>query len=560
MTEPGGMRAADLLARCLEAQGFDRMFCVPGESYLSFLDALEDSTIQTVVCRHEGGAGLMAAADAKLTGRPGLCAASRGPGATNISIAVHLAEQDGVPLVVLLGQVAKWERGRGAFQEVDYTQMFGGMAKFVREVNDPSQLPEVVARAVQAACSPTPGPAIIVLPEDMLEEFTSAPVVPAMPIPRAGVASADIDRAMAMLARAERPLIIAGHGVGSEEGRAALSRAAEAHGIPVALTFKNQHLFDNASPLYAGHLGFKLPPAVIEPLKKADLVIAVGTRLADTPTQGWSFPRAPVPEQPLIHVHADAGVIGQVIAAEMGLAADPVAFLQGLAERNAELPAGRADWAAGINANARAMRDKAPEARPDGLDFGHMIRALAAKAPKDAILTMDAGNFSGWVHSEWPWDGTTQALGAAGGAMGLGVPAAIAASLRFPGRKVLGFCGDGGVLMTGSELATAAAEGATPIIVISDNGYYGTIRLHQEKAFPGRIAGTRLKNPDFAAWGRAFGALGLTVTTPEEAAEAVDAALAHDGPVVIHAKSSVEAISPFATISGIRAAATRAAE
>lgn len=560
MTQPGARRAADLLADCLEAQGFDRLFFVPGESYLAFLDTLGDSAIEPVVCRHEGGAGMMAVADAKLTGRPGLCAASRGPGATNLSIAVHMAEQEGVPLVALIGQVARWERGRHAFQEVDYTQMFGGMAKFVREVDDPDQLPETVARAVHASMTGTPGPSVIVLPEDMLEDLTAAPVVPPMPVARPAAAPEDVDRAFALLAGAERPLIIAGHLCGDPEGRAALARAAQAHGIPVALSFKNQHIFDNASPLYAGHLGFKIPPAQVEAMKRADLILAVGTRLGDTPTQGWTFPKGPVPDQPVIHVHPDASVIGRVIRAELPLAADPTSFLTQLAERNAELPAGRAGWAAELNGKARALLDKKPEPREDGLEFGYMTRALSARAPADAILTMDAGNFSGWLHSGWKWDGTTQSIGAAGGAMGLGVPAAIAASLRHPGRKVFAFTGDGGALMTGSELATGIAQGARPVVVISDNATYGTIRLHQEKAYPGRVSGTALANPDFAAWGRSFGALGLTVTTPEEAEAAADQAIAHDGPVVIHVRSSAEAISPYATISGLRAAAAKAAE
>lgn len=544
-------RAADLLVDCLALHGFDRMFCVPGESYLALLDALHAAPIETVVCRHEGGAGMMALADAKLARRPGLVAVSRGPGATNLSIALHSAEQDAVPLVALIGQVATWERHRGAFQEVDYAAVFGTVCKHVEEVSDPARLPEALARAVHAAQTGTPGPAVLSLPEDMLEMATDAAPVAPLPLPRARPAEADVARAAEMLAAAERPLLIAGSSLEGPEGRAALARAAEAHRLPVALTFKMQHLFDNASPLYAGHLGFKIPAPQVRALAEADLILAVGTRLGDTPTQGWTLPKTD-PDQPVIHVHADASAIGRVIRAELGVAADPAAFLEALAARNLPVPAGRDGWAAGLNAKATALRGPAPQSRSDGLDFGHMVKALAAKAPGDAIVTMDAGNFSGWIHAHWPWDGSQQAVGAVGGAMGGGVPGAVAAALRFPERRAVGFSGDGGALMTGSELATAVAAGAKPIIVIADNGTYGTIRLHQEKAFPERVSGTALKNPDFAAWGASFGALGLTATTPEEAEAAAEAAFAHDGPVVIHAKTSAEALSPFVTVSQLR--------
>ncbi|MFO7856404.1 MAG: thiamine pyrophosphate-binding protein [Paracoccaceae bacterium] len=546
-------RAADLLAECLAAQGFDRLFCVPGESYLALLDALIGSSVETVVCRHEGGAGLMAVADAKLTGRPGLCAASRGPGATNLSIALHLAEQDAVPLVALIGQVARWERGLGAFQEVDYGRFFGEMAKGVWEVNDADRLPETLARAVRLSMSGTPGPVVIALPEDMLSDETEARAMGPLPVASAPPGAEAVDRAAAMLAKAERPLLIAGSGCASPQGREALARAAEAHGLPTALTFKQQHIFDNASPLYAGHLGFKIPPAQVKALAEADLILAVGTRLGDTPTQGFTLPKAPVPDQPLIHVHPDPDLIGAVFRTELGVAADPAAFLAALAGRNAEVTEARRAWSGRLNETARRIMDRPPQPRPDGVEFGWMVKALAERAPRDAILTMDAGNFSGWIHCHWPWDGTQQSIGAAGGAMGLGVPGAVAAALREPGRKVIGFTGDGGVLMTGSELATAVAMGAKPVIVISDNGTYGTIRLHQEKAYPGRVHGTALANPDFAAWARSFGALGVTVETPEEAGPAAEAALAHDGPVVIHVKASAEAISPFATIEELRA-------
>ncbi len=546
-------RAADLFVECLRVHGTDRIFCVPGESYLEVLDALADaSDIDIVVCRHEGGAGFMAVADAKITGRPGVVAVSRGPGATNTSIAIHVAQQDAVPLVVLIGQVARNERGRGAFQEVDYTAMFGAIAKGVWEVNDANRLPEVVARAWHAAQSGTPGPAIIVLPEDMLGDTTEAPVIEPHPVVRSVPASAEIDRVTALLETAERPLLIAGGMLSAPEGRRALARAAEAHHLPVALTFKHQEIFDNGSPLYAGHLSFKVPKLLIDTLAGADLVIAVGTRLGDTPTQGYSFPAVPEPAQPLVHVYPDPAVVGGVYRSAVGLPCDPAAFLDALAARNAAAPGRRDRWAAKLNGVVRQLADYQPQPRADGVDFGAVVGELAARAPKDAIVTTDAGNFSSWVHCLWRWDGSQTSIGAVAGAMGMGVPGAIAACLRAPDQAVLCFVGDGGVMMTGNELATAVAQGAKPKIIVSNNGSYGTIRLHQERDHPRRISGTDLSNPDFAAWGRAFGALGLTVSDREQVPEVVAQALSHDGPVVIDVLSSLEAISAYTTIAKLR--------
>ena len=546
-------RAADLFVDCLKAHGVDRIFCVPGESYLEVLDALADAPeIDTVACRHEGGAGFMAVADAKITGRPGVVAVSRGPGATNVSIAIHIAQQDAVPLVVLIGQVARHERGRGAFQEVDYQAMFGAIAKGVWEVNDAGRLPEVVARAWHAAQAGTPGPALIVLPEDMLGDMTDASVIEPHPVVRATPSAAEIDAVVTRLEAAERPVLIAGGMLSDAAGRAALARAAEAHRLPVALTFKHQEIFDNGSPLYAGHLGFKVPKPLIDALARADLVLAVGTRLGDTPTQGYTFPAAPTPDQPLIHVYPDPAVVGGVYRSTIGLPCDPAAFLDALAARNPAVRGGRGRWAARLNGVARRLADYQPQPRADGVDFGVVVAELAARAPKDAIVATDAGNFSSWVHCLWPWDGTQTCIGAVGGAMGLGVPGAIAACLRTPERTVLCFTGDGGAMMTGNELATAVAVGAKPKIIVSNNGSYGTIRLHQERDHPRRISATGLTNPDFAAWGRSFGALGLTVERPEQVAKKVTEALAHDGPVVIDVKSSLEAISAYTTISKLR--------
>jgi acetolactate synthase I/II/III large subunit len=546
-------RAADLLVDCLAAHGVDRVFCVPGESYLAALDALHDSNaIQTVVCRHESGAGFMAVGDAKLTGRPGVVFVSRGPGATNASIAVHVAEQDAVPLVLFVGQVPRAEIGRHSFQEVDYAKTFADMAKAVYLIQDAGRVPEIVARAFVEAQAPTPGPVVVVLPEDMLEDRTEARPVEPLTVPHAGpAAAADIDEIAVFIAGAERPLLIVGGGVGTARGRRALLAASEAHALPVALSFKRQDYFPNTHPNYAGHLGFKIAKAAVERYLEADLILAVGTRLGEATTQGYALPASPVPRQPLVHVHDDPRQIGRNYTAAKALAADPVAVLEALAGLPGKAPGGRRQWIKKLNDPVAKAMTWTPPA--DGLlDMGPVVAALITRAAKDAILVTDAGNFSGWLHRHFPFNGEQVLIGCVGGAMGIGMPAAIAAGLRFPGRQVIHLLGDGGALMTGSELATAVQYGAKVKTFISNNGSYGTIRMHQELAYRGRVHGTELKNPDFAKWAESFGALGLTISSIEEAPRIVEQTLAHDGPVVVDVKAALEHITPFATISALR--------
>jgi acetolactate synthase I/II/III large subunit len=546
-------RAADLIVDCLAAHGVDRVFCVPGESYLAVLDALHDSNaIETVVCRHESGAGFMAVGDAKLTARPGVAFVSRGPGATNASIAVHVAEQDAVPLVLFIGQVPRAEIGRRSFQEVDYAKTFADMVKAVHVIYDAARVPEIVARAFVEAEAPTPGPVVIVLPEDMLEDRTDALPVEPLTVPRGGPASgAEIEEIAALIAKSDRPLLIAGGGVGTARGRKALLAASEAHQLPVALTFKRQDYFPNAHRNYAGHLGFKIAKAAVQRYLEADLILAVGTRLGEATTQGYTLPASPVPRQPLVHVHDDPRQIGRNYSATKALVADPVAVLEALAAKPGTPPGMRAQWIKTLNELvAKAMLWWPPA---DGLlDMGPVVTALANKLAKDAILVTDAGNFSGWVHRHFPFSGEHVLIGCVGGAMGIGMPAAVAAALRFPGRQVINFLGDGGALMTGGELATAVQYGAKVKTFISNNGSYGTIRMHQELAYKGRVHGTELKNPDFAKWAESFGVLGLTIASIEEAPGAVERALAHNGPVVVDVRTAVEHITPFATITALR--------
>ena len=546
-------RAADVMVESLRAHGVERIFCVPGESYLALLDALHDAPdIDLVAARHEGGAGFMALADAKITGRAGVCAVSRGPGATNASIAVHVAEQDAVPLVLLIGQVGRADRGRGAFQEIDYGVMFGDIAKGVWEVSDAEQLPEVVARAFHLALSETPGPCVIALPEDMLTDAVAAEVIAPLPLAQAAPSVGDIDAVVALLAESERPLVIAGGRATEPAGRAALQAAAEAHGLAVALAFKRQDGFANDHPNFAGYLGFKIPPAQVDAMAAADLILAVGARLNDTTTQGYRLPRAPEPEQPLIHVHPDPDQIGSVFQTTLGLAVDPVAFLEALAARGHEPVPARTAWLAALNERARALAIYTPAQPSDGVDFGAVVDAFARRAAADAVVITDAGNFGSWVHRHWPWQPGNLLLGLVGGAMGFGVPAAVAAALRLPGRQVLSFIGDGGMLMTGGELATAVQAGAALKLIVSNNRSYGTIRLYQERDYPRRISGTDLANPDFAAWAQSFGAEGIAIAREDEIEDAVERTLAAEGSVVLEVRSSLEAISAYTTLEKLR--------
>ncbi len=544
------MRTADAIVKCLEAHGVKRVYCVPGESYLALLDALRDSKIHIIVCRHESGAGFMAVADAKLTGKPGVCLVSRGPGATNASIAVHVAEQDATPLLLIIGQVSREELTRGAFQEVDYGKFFGGMAKAVYEIQQGAKCPEMIARSLRLASEGTPGPVILSLPEDALHDECEEPLPAPFEIASVRHASQDIAAIEALIDAASRPLVVAGGALRADGGAAALRTFAEAFRVPVAVTWKNQDIFDNSSPLYAGHLGFGSPKAHRDLLAQTDLLLAIGTRLGDVASLNYTLPRAPEPAQQLIHIYPDGAPIGRNARTDLGLVADPVGVLRELSMRARVVSSAREAWAASINGFVRSFqRFESPEP-DDGVDFGKIVVSLARQAPPDAIIATDAGNISTWVHRHWVMTPKNMLLGAIAGAMGFGVPAAVAASLIAPGRTALCFVGDGGVLMTGQELATAIQYGGKPKVVVSDNGTYGTIRLHQEREFPGRISGTDLVNPDFAAWASSFGARAFSIIPGDKIEETVGAFLAHDGAALLHVRSSRRALSANSTIPG----------
>ncbi|MBI2719657.1 MAG: acetolactate synthase [Rhizobiales bacterium] len=545
------MRAADVIVKSLEAHGVSRVYCVPGESYLALLDALYGSTVEVIVCRHESGAGFMAVAEAKLTGKPAVFMVSRGPGATNGSIAVHVAEQDAVPVIALIGQVSRAERGRGAFQEVDYGHFFGSIAKGVFEVSDGAKMAETCARAFHLAAEGTAGPVVISLPEDMLSDEVGDFVAGAFPVVRPHHGANDVTRIQTLIDKSERPLVIAGSGFRGRKGAAALARFAEAQRIPVGAAWKAQDVFDNGSPLYAGHIGFGSPARHREILGEADLIIAAGTRLGDVASLNYTLPSAPEPAQTLVHIYHDGAPIGRVFRTDCGVIADAVTLFEELGTHPRVVSSGREAWISSIGGFIGEFQKFRSADPADGVDFGAVVMAVARLAPANATIVTDAGNISTWVHRHWCMTPSNVLLGAVAGSMGIGVPAAVAAGLVEPQRMAIVLVGDGGILMTGQELATALQYGAKPKIVISDNGSYGTIRTHQEKHYPHRVSGTDLVNPDFTLWARSFGALAVTIAPGDDIDAKIAEALVHDGAAVIHVKSSREALSAFTTLNAL---------
>jgi len=554
-SEPRANRtAAEALVATLRAHGVDRIFCVPGESYLALLDALHDEpAIQLVTCRHEGGAGFMAVADAKLTGRPGVCLVSRAPGAMNAAIAVHTAQQDAVPLLLLVGQVMRAERGRKVLQEMDYRPTFGDAAKLVIEIDDPDQLAEVAARALHVAQSGIPGPVVLSMPEDMQAELVRGGAAEPRPVPVAQPDPADVASVADAIAHARRPLLIAGHLIHSDRERASLLRAAERLRVPLAVSFRHQDIVDNRDPLFAAYLGYKIPKRQVAALAQADLVVAIGTRLGDITTQGFVFPLAPRPDQRLIHVLPDPTELGRVYQADHAILAAPARFVEALAAlppalRSAEREAWIAQLA-DLRAELAAWHD-APAA--DGLTFGPLVHALAHQLPADAMISTDAGTFTTWLHRHFPFQASHRLLAPISGAMGFGVPGAVAAGLREPHRISVVLVGDGGYLMTGNELATAQRYGVPIKIFLADNGAYGSIRLNQEATYPNRVIGTGLTSPDFVKLGEAFGALAIGVTRADQVEPAVARALAHPGAALVAVKSSLETTSAYTTLAAAR--------
>ncbi len=549
MSRSGGRILVDQLA----LHGVELAFGVPGESYLEVLDALYDSPVRYVVCRHEVGAANMADAYGKLTGRPGICMVTRGPGATHAACGVHTAHQDSTPLILLIGQVGRHAMEREAFQEIDYRRMFGPMAKWVAQIESAERVPELVARAFHTATSGRPGPVVLALPEDMLVEQADVPDAIPFTAAQAGPRGDDLARMRELLQASERPLVVVGGQPWTAEAHDALIAWCEAGSLPVASAWRCQDYVDNASPSYVGHLGLGPDPRLAARLREADVLLALGARLGDITTSGYTLVDVPRPRQRLIHVQADPDELGRVYQPELPVVAAPSSFAVGL--RDLE-PLDGTVWAAGTEqARAEYLDNLGGRSLPGELDMAAVTAFLRERLPDDAVLTNGAGNFSVWAHRFYEFRRYRTQLAPTSGAMGYGLPAAVAAKLLHPDRIVVAFAGDGDFLMTGQELATAVQHDAAVIVLVVDNGMYGTIRMWQERQYPGRVSGTDLQNPDFAALARAYGAHGERVERTDEFAPAFERALAAGGPALLHLVVDREAITPRQTLTEIRGAA-----
>jgi acetolactate synthase-1/2/3 large subunit len=550
MTSPSSRTGGRVLIDQLVAQGCDRIFTVPGESFLAVLDALHDvPQIETVVCRQEGGVTFMACADGAMTGRPGIAFVTRGPGATNASIGVHVAMQDSKPMVLFIGDVDRGMRDREGFQEVDFQAMFAPLCKWAVRIDDASRIPEYVARAFSVAISGRPGPVVIALPEDMLKDVVAVTDRPPVTRPAQPVCPNGFAVLMEMLEGAQNPVAIIGGADWSPSARANFQIFAERVGLPVACAFRQQDAFDNASPVWAGNLGYGPNPRLVARVKSADLILAVGARLGEATTDGYTLITPEHSGQLLVHVHPDPNELGRVYHTDLPLCADMDEF----AEAAALWDDVAVHFDTGEQAHAEWLAWSNPQPSGATLDLGQCVKAMRAAMPADTVICNGAGNFSGWWHRYWHYGPKPSQLAPTAGAMGYGVPAAIAAALRLKERKVVAVAGDGDFLMNGQELATAVQYGADLLVIVVDNGAYGTIRMHQEREYPARLSATTLHNPDFAALARAYGGWAATVERTEEFAPALAAALAQPGLKLLHLKTDIEAIAASgATVSGLR--------
>ncbi len=540
-----------LIVDALEANGVDRVYCVPGESYLAVLDALHDSPIRTIVCRQEGGAAMMADCEGKLTGKPGICFVTRGPGATNASAGVHIAMQDSTPMILFIGQIASHAREREAFQEVDYRAFFGPIAKWATEIEDAARIPEIVTRAFSVATSGRPGPVVIALPEDMLSSEVEAPAaLPHVPVEtRPG--EPEMRRLVDLLGKAKRPFAILGGSRWTADAKSAFEKAAEAWALPVGCSFRRQMLFDHLHPCYAGDVGIGPNPKLAAYIKKADLVLLVGGRLGEMPSSDYTLLKSPYPDQTLVHIHADPGELGRVYRPTVAINASSAAFAEAFART---APPATPAWTDETERLHAAYLDWStpPETGPGPVQMGPIMSYLETVLPDDAIITNGAGNYATWVHRFHRSRRFATQAAPTSGSMGYGMPAAVAAKALFPERMVVAFAGDGCFLMNGQEFATAVQYGLPVVVIVVNNGTYGTIRMHQEREYPGRVSGTDLVNPDFAALARAYGGHGETVEKTADFAPAFERARASGKPAIVEVKLDPEAITPTRTLTQIR--------
>jgi acetolactate synthase-1/2/3 large subunit len=547
--------AAQILVDALKVHGVDRAFCVPGESYLAVLDALYDArdAIKLIVARQDGGAAYMAEAYGKLTGKPGICFVTRGPGATNASIAVHTAQQDSTPMILFVGQVGSDFVEREAFQEIDYRRMFGPMAKWVASVDRADRMPEFISHAFHCAMSGRKGPVVLALPEDMLTESAAVADTDPFKEVQASPGAADIERLREMLGRAERPFIVVGGSGWDDKACADLRRFVEANDLSIGCAFRFQDLFDNRHSNYAGDVGIGINPKLAQRIKDADVVLAIGPRLGEMTTSGYTLLVPPRPAQRLIHVHAGAEELGRVYQGDL-------LINSGMQQITAALAAMKP-------VNSIRWRDRTPAANaeyrewvgrrenPGRVQMWEIVDWLKGRLPEDAIVANGAGNFAGWVNRFYPYSRSRRQIGPTSGAMGYGAPAGVAAKVAAPDRMVLSLNGDGDFLMNGQEIATAVQYNAPVIFIVVNNGMYGTIRMHQERDYPGRVYGTDLRNPDFAAYARAFGAHGETVEDTSQFASAFERSVASGKPALIEIHLDPQAITTQTTIDAIRAKA-----
>ena len=546
-----------ILVDALKAHGVNMVFGVPGESYLEVLDEIYDvQSIRFMTCRHEAGAANMAEAYGKMTGNPGVCFVTRGPGACHASIGVHIAHQDSTPMVMFVGQVPRAFIGREAFQEVDVERMFGWTTKWAAQIDDPARIPEFVSRAFHTARSGRPGPVVLAIPEDMQRETSVvADIEPAVVAP-SYPGQMEIKQLQELLSSAKRPLMILGGGGWTSKACDDLAVFAKANHIPTLVDFRRQDLLDNHHPSYVGDLAYAKDPKVSERLRQADLVLAVGTRLGDVTTEGYTLLQPPRPQAKLVHVYPDANEISRVYQPDLAIVASMAEFAA--AVKILKL----LDWKVWSDWGKAARYDylKTLEAieSPGDIDLYKVMNSVCTRLPQDAIITLDAGNFSGWPQRFCQFTQFRTLLGPANGAMGYGVPAGIAAKLVAPEKPVVSFVGDGGFMMTGNELATAIHHDIALVILVFNNGMYGTIRLHQENRFPTRVSGTDLTNPDFAKFADSFGAYGAVIEKTEDFAPAFEAALTCGRAAVLDIRMDPEAITTRSTLTQAREAAVRA--
>lgn len=542
MTSHTSAHGGQVLIKALAAQGVERVFCVPGESYLAALDALHDAEIDTIVARHEGGAAMMAEADGKLTGQPGVAFVTRGPGATNASSGVHVAFQDSTPMILFIGQVASDQRDREAFQEVDYGAMFAPLAKWVATIDRADRIPEYVSHAFHVAQSGRPGPVVLALPEDILSSHCEADVLPAANLPSGRADQQDVQAVIETLNEAERPMVIVGGSGWSQAAARALGQFAERCQLPVGASFRCQDYLDNRHPNYVGDVGIGINPALAERIKEADVVLALGARLGEMTTSGYTLLTPPRSRQRLIHIHADADELGRVYRPDLPVVAKAGMMVQQLAEHAVPPRNDRRAWLEAARADYDAWQVSEPT--PGALRMETLIHHLNEALPDDAIVTNGAGNYSAWLHRYYRYRDFRTQLAPTSGSMGYGLPAAVAAKLRYPEREVICLAGDGCFQMVSQEFGTACQYGANIIVLVSNNGMYGTIRMHQQRRYPQRPSATDLVNPDFAALAQAYGGYGEVIREDKEIASALDRARQAGRPAILELRVDREALSP----------------